>query len=137
MKKILNKSKLIGSLVALVAAGTVAAAMSEHVGNVGANDEAYSQYADPTEAFISQIGESARQLGQENDLYASVMIAQAILESGSGQSGLSSILKKFNNCVFPGFPDVRAKFLRFSMVLIKEDLPTFDRPASATSGISS
>ena len=90
MKKILNKSKLIGSLVALVAAGTVAAAMSEHVGNVGANYEAYSQYADPTEAFISQIGESARQLGQENDLYASVMIAQAILESGAGQSGLSS-----------------------------------------------
>ena len=90
MKKLLNKSKLIGSLVALVAAGTVAAAMSEHVGNVGANDEAYSQYADPTEAFISQIGESARQLGQENDLYASVMIAQAILESGAGQSGLSS-----------------------------------------------
>ena len=37
-----------------------------------------------------KIGESARQLGQENDLYASVMIAQAILESGSGQSGLSS-----------------------------------------------
>lgn len=90
MKKLLNKSKLIGSIVALVAAGTVAAAMSEHVGNVGANDESYSQYADPTEAFISQIGESARQLGQENDLYASVMIAQAILESGSGQSGLSS-----------------------------------------------
>ena len=88
MKKLLNKSKLIGSLVALVAAGTVAAAMSEHVGNVGANDEAYSQYADPTEAFISQIGESARQLGQENDLYASVMIAQAILESGAGQSAV-------------------------------------------------
>ena len=90
MKKILNKSKLIGSLVALVAAGTVAAAMSEHVGNVDANDGAYTQYADPTETFISQIGESARQLGQENDLYASVMIAQAILESGAGQSGLSS-----------------------------------------------
>ena len=88
MKKILNKSKLIGSLVALVAAGTVAAAMSEHVGNVGANDEAYSQYADPTETFISQIGESARQLAQENDLYASVMIAQAILESGAGQSAV-------------------------------------------------
>ena len=90
MKKILNKSKLIGSLVALVVAGTVAAAMSEHVGNVDANDGAYTQYADPTETFISQIGESARQLGQENDLYASVMIAQAILESGAGQSGLSS-----------------------------------------------
>ena len=90
MKKILNKSKLIGSLVALVAVGTVAAAMSEHVGNVDANDGAYTQYADPTETFISQIGESARQLAQENDLYASVMIAQAILESGAGQSGLSS-----------------------------------------------
>ena len=88
MKKILNKSKLIGSLVALVAAGTVAAAMSEHVGNVGANDGAYTQYADPTETFISQIGESARQLAQENDLYASVMIAQAILESGAGQSAV-------------------------------------------------
>ena len=90
MKKLLNKSKLIGSLVALVAVGTVAAAMSEHIGKVGANDEGYSQYADPTETFISQIGESARQIGQENDLYASVMIAQAILESGAGQSGLSS-----------------------------------------------
>ena len=90
MKKLLNKSKLIGSLVALVAVGTVAAAMSEHIGKVGANDEGYSQYMDPTETFISQIGESARQIGQENDLYASVMIAQAILESGAGQSGLSS-----------------------------------------------
>ena len=90
MKKLLNKSKLIGSLVALVAVGTIAAAMSEHIGKVGANDEGYSQYTDPTETFISQIGESARQIGQENDLYASVMIAQAILESGAGQSGLSS-----------------------------------------------
>lgn len=41
------------------------------------------------EAFISQIGESARKVGQENDLYASVMIAQAILESASGQSKLA------------------------------------------------
>lgn len=54
MKKLLNKSKLIGSLVALVAAGTVAAAMSEHVGNVGANDEAYSQY---TDHFLDLVGE--------------------------------------------------------------------------------
>jgi flagellum-specific peptidoglycan hydrolase FlgJ len=73
-----------------VAVGTFTAAMSEHVTSVGANDGTYQTYQDPTEAFISQIGESARQLGQENDLYASVMIAQAILESGSGQSGLAS-----------------------------------------------
>ncbi|MGM0338587.1 hypothetical protein IGK47_001669 [Enterococcus sp. AZ007] len=41
------------------------------------------------ESFIRKIGEPARKIGQENDLYASVMIAQAILESGSGSSELS------------------------------------------------
>ena len=35
-----------------------------------------------TEQFISQIGEQARELCQENDLYASVMIAQAVVELG-------------------------------------------------------
>lgn len=38
------------------------------------------------ETFIRKIGESARKIGKEKDLYASVMIAQAILESASGQS---------------------------------------------------
>lgn len=42
-----------------------------------------------TEAFVKSIGEDARKIGQEDGLYASVMIAQAILESGSGSSGLS------------------------------------------------
>lgn len=42
-----------------------------------------------TEKFIAVIGEQARQIAQENDLYASVMIAQAILESASGQSLLA------------------------------------------------
>ncbi|WP_427814879.1 peptidoglycan DD-metalloendopeptidase family protein (plasmid) [Enterococcus sp. 22-H-5-01] len=41
------------------------------------------------ESFIRKIGESARKIGQEKDLYASVMIAQAILESASGQSKLA------------------------------------------------
>lgn len=44
---------------------------------------------EPTETFIRRIGEKARAVGQKNDLYASVMIAQAILESGSGNSDLS------------------------------------------------
>ena len=44
---------------------------------------------DSVESFIRKIGESARKIGQENDLYASVMIAQAILESASGQSQLA------------------------------------------------
>lgn len=39
--------------------------------------------------FIQEIGEDAREIGLKNDLYASVMIAQAILESGGGQSRLS------------------------------------------------
>lgn len=44
---------------------------------------------EPTETFIRRIGEKARAIGQKNDLYASVMIAQAILETGSGDSDLS------------------------------------------------
>lgn len=42
------------------------------------------------EQFIGEIAETARKLGAHNDLYASVMIAQAILESNSGQSGLAA-----------------------------------------------
>lgn len=40
-------------------------------------------------SFVRKIGEAARKVGQENDLYASVMIAQALLESASGQSQLA------------------------------------------------
>ncbi|MDT2010736.1 glucosaminidase domain-containing protein [Carnobacterium divergens] len=43
-----------------------------------------------TQEFIDKISESASEIGVEQDLYASVMIAQAILESGSGNSSLSS-----------------------------------------------
>lgn len=41
------------------------------------------------ESFIAKLGEPARKIGQEKDLYASVMIAQAILESASGSSSLA------------------------------------------------
>jgi len=40
--------------------------------------------------FIDYIGNSARKLASNNDLYASVMIAQALVESGWGTSGLAS-----------------------------------------------
>lgn len=43
-----------------------------------------------TTDFINEIGESARLIGEKNDIYASVMIAQAILESSSGKSGLAA-----------------------------------------------
>jgi len=42
------------------------------------------------QAFIDYIGNSARKLAANNDLYASVMIAQAMVESGWGTSGLAS-----------------------------------------------
>lgn len=47
------------------------------------------QQNDQTTAFIEKISDSARDLGMKYDVFASVMIAQAILESGSGTSQLS------------------------------------------------
>lgn len=41
-----------------------------------------------TEKFISTLANNARSIAQSKDLYASVMIAQGILESGSGTSQL-------------------------------------------------
>ncbi|MBK0039224.1 MULTISPECIES: glucosaminidase domain-containing protein [unclassified Enterococcus] len=43
-----------------------------------------------TQEFIDSLAQDAQSLGQEYDVFASVLIAQAILESGSGSSGLSS-----------------------------------------------
>ncbi|BDR56386.1 LysM peptidoglycan-binding domain-containing protein [Xylocopilactobacillus apis] len=40
--------------------------------------------------FLSKIAPSAQKIASENNLYASIMIAQAIIESGWGQSGLAS-----------------------------------------------
>lgn len=51
--------------------------------------ELQSQNVDSTASLINQIGSSAAQIAQQNDLYASVMIAQAILESGNGSSILA------------------------------------------------
>ena len=52
-------------------------------------DTSQSSQDTTTISFIQTIGESVRQIAAQNDLYASVMIAQAILESNSGQSKLS------------------------------------------------
>ena len=58
-----------------IATGTVTPVSSKGVGD---------------EQFIDYIGNSARKLASNNDLYASVMIAQAMVESGWGTSGLAS-----------------------------------------------
>jgi flagellum-specific peptidoglycan hydrolase FlgJ len=44
---------------------------------------------DSTAAFINSIGDTASQIGQEYNLHASVLIAQAVLESSNGRSALS------------------------------------------------
>lgn len=43
-----------------------------------------------TDQFIEKIGEWSREIGQKNGIYSSVMLAQAILESGSGNSALAA-----------------------------------------------
>ncbi|EOT35403.1 glucosaminidase domain-containing protein [Enterococcus durans] len=57
--------------------------------HVRADEQAPQNTTDP-QAFINQIGWSASEVAASNDLYASVMIAQALLESAYGTSGLSS-----------------------------------------------
>ncbi|MBO0423378.1 glucosaminidase domain-containing protein [Enterococcus plantarum] len=63
-----------------------------------------------TEEFVARIGESAREVGLEKDLFGSVMIAQAILESGSGGSELSQ--EPYNN-LFGIKGDYEGQFVTF------------------------
>ena len=84
------KKTVLTVLVLVAVTLLVSAVLSKQIRPASANDEAYQRPLTQTEVFISQIGETARQLGQANDLYASVMIAQAILESNSGRSALSA-----------------------------------------------
>ncbi|WP_270291018.1 glucosaminidase domain-containing protein, partial [Enterococcus casseliflavus] len=80
--------------------------------------------------FIKEIGEDARKIGLEEDLYGSVMIAQAILESASGQSKLSQApyhnLFGINNlytidATFRQYEDYEATFKDYAK-LLKEGL---------------
>lgn len=77
-----------------------------------------------TEEFIESIGDKAREVGQEYNLYASVMIAQAILETGSGTSKLSQspnynllvskVLTKDNQLIFIQMKIMeKVNFIRF------------------------
>ncbi|AGU72819.1 glucosaminidase domain-containing protein [Streptococcus constellatus subsp. pharyngis] len=90
MRKKKLKKRVLTVLVLVAVTLLVSAVLSKQIRPASANDEAYQCPLTQTEVFISQIGQTARQLGQANDLYASVMIAQAILESNSGRSALSA-----------------------------------------------
>ena len=71
MKK--KMSALLAVMTVFMSAIMISALLANNTKSVDANEEQTVQYYNPTEVFISQIAESARQLGQENDLYASVI----------------------------------------------------------------
>ncbi|EOH92088.1 glucosaminidase domain-containing protein [Enterococcus villorum] len=56
----------------------------------GSNDSFHFSKNQTTDQFLKKIADSAQEIGQKEGIYASVMMAQAILESGSGNSLLSS-----------------------------------------------
>lgn len=87
MKKIQNVLVMIAGALTVLA---IVNAVVNRPFSADANEGQYQSGYSAASNLIAQIGESARQIGQENDLYASVMIAQAILESSSGTSGLAS-----------------------------------------------
>ncbi|MBF0780631.1 MULTISPECIES: LysM peptidoglycan-binding domain-containing protein [unclassified Granulicatella] len=80
--KKMKKSAAIGATVAL----SQMAMMSTEF---GAHKTAYA--ASAQQAFINDIAPLAQELAGNNDLYASVMIAQAILESSWGTSTLATV----------------------------------------------
>lgn len=89
MKKLIKL--LIGIIVVFGLMGIVGLLFLQKI--LLSNEEAVKN--EPTEnhhveQFIDEIGETARELAGENDLYASVLLAQAILESNQGRSGLAS-----------------------------------------------
>lgn len=63
------------------------AAISLNAVKVSAAETAQTQNQS---AFIEQLGASAMQVSSSNDLYASIMVAQALVETGFGSSQLSS-----------------------------------------------
>ena len=60
-KKIRNKTKLFGLFVSVLAVGTFAAAMSEHVTSVGANDT-QTQLKLSSHKLVSQLVSSVKRM---------------------------------------------------------------------------
>ncbi|XBG76908.1 glucosaminidase domain-containing protein [Enterococcus cecorum] len=83
-RKLSKTAAVVGSTVTAV---SVAAPLMPTV-NVQADTVQYSS-ASSQQQFINQIAPHAQSVANANDLYASVMMAQAILESAWGQSTLA------------------------------------------------
>lgn len=76
--------------VAGLSQATASSSLSNAFGEYSTNTPFIFNKNQSTDLFIKKIGETAREIGQKNNVYSSVMIAQAILESGSGNSSLAS-----------------------------------------------
>ena len=72
--------------VAGLSQATASSSLSNAFGEYSTNTPFIFNKNQSTDQFIKKIGETAREIGQKNNVYSSVMIAQAILESGSGNS---------------------------------------------------
>lgn len=95
--KITNLSDFMPTFAVRVNVAGLSQASSSSLGSIGSgitgsDDEGGFHFSknQTTDEFIKKVGDLARNVGQEHDIYASVMIAQAILESGSGNSALAS-----------------------------------------------
>ncbi|MGF0047448.1 glucosaminidase domain-containing protein [Streptococcus hyointestinalis] len=84
------RKSFVVRLVSAVAILGVGAALVKSYSSSGTQAKAETgTTVSSTRSFIDAIAPTARQIGQEYDLYASVLIAQAVLESSNGQSALS------------------------------------------------
>ena len=82
IKKALKKQKAYKRATAVAGTSMILAPV------VGAAVPAQAESSQ--QAFINEIGNSAAAVANSNDMYASVMIAKALLESSYGSSGLAS-----------------------------------------------
>lgn len=89
LRKLLTGIIVIGSIIA-IGSFMIIQLFNYTFNQADKSDLEFKEEGPTVEEFIGEIAETARKLGEENDLYASVMIAQAILESKSGQSGLAT-----------------------------------------------
>lgn len=93
-KKILNSTRKIKKGFALMGASVLVSTIAMPIQQVmakdkdSANQPETKKYSD--NPFLNSIIAPASSIAAKNDLYASVMLAQAVLESGWGQSGLAA-----------------------------------------------
>ncbi|MFW5445235.1 LysM peptidoglycan-binding domain-containing protein [Aerococcus urinaeequi] len=85
-----KKSATLGAIVLGSAFAVSSLSANIDIPTVEASEGTTVTFASTNNAFLDSIIPDAYKLANDNDLYASVMIAQAILESNWGASGLSA-----------------------------------------------